>query len=182
MILVTILCGARLARRTYREEVAVRGRENFAKRVLIVGAGHSGESLVRDLKRTKNYWPIGFVDDNVVRHNMEIHGVAVLGAIPELPHIVKTRQIELIIIAIPTARSAEMRRIVSYCEVSQVPFQTLPGPSILVSGQSKVNALRDVNIEDLLGRGEVHLEWNKIAQSILHKPVLVTRGRGSLCS
>ncbi|OGV41343.1 MAG: multidrug MFS transporter [Legionellales bacterium RIFCSPHIGHO2_12_FULL_42_9] len=182
LILVTILCSGRLARRTYREGLVLQGRENFAKRVLIIGAGQAGESLVRDLKRTSNYWPIGFVDDNPTRRDMEIHGVAVLGTIAELSDIVKTKQIDLIIIAIPSARSAEMRRIVGYCEGCPVSFQTLPSLSVLVSGQSKVNALRDVNIEDLLGRGEVHLEWDKITHSIKNKRVLVTGGGGSIGS
>ena len=182
MILVTLLCGGRLARRTYREGLVLQSRESSAKRVLIIGVGQAGESLVRDLKRTSNYWPIGFVDDNPSRRGMEIHGVAVLGSIAELSDIVKTRQIDLIVIATPTARSAEMRRIVGYCEGCQVPFQTLPSLSVLVSGQSKVNALRDVNIEDLLGRGEVHLEWDKIAHSIKNKRVLVTGGGGSIGS
>lgn len=182
LILVTILCSGRLARRTYREGLVLQGRESSAKRVLIIGAGHAGESLVRDLKRTNNYWPIGFVDDNPARRDMEIHGVAVLGTIAELSHVVTTNHIELIIIAIPTAGSAEMRRIVSYCEVCQIPFQTLPSLSVLVSGQSKVNALRDVNIEDLLGRDQVHLEWDKIAQSVKNKRVLVTGGGGSIGS
>ncbi len=182
LILVAILCGARLARRSYREGLVLQGRVSSAKRVLIIGAGHAGESLVRDLKRNTNYWPIGFVDDNPARRDMEIHGVAVLGAIAELPDVVKTNQIELIVIAIPTAGSAEMRRIVSFCELCQLPFQTLPSLSVLVSGQSKVNALRDVSIEDLLGRDQVHLEWDKIAQSIKNKRVLVTGGGGSIGS
>ena len=182
MILVTLLCGGRLIGRTYRESLVLSGRERSAKRVLIIGAGQGGESLVRDLKRTNNFWPIGLVDDNPARRGMEIHGVEVLGTVNELSDIVKAKAIELIIIAIPTARSVEMRRIVSFCEACHIPFQTLPILSVLVSGQSKINALRDVNIEDLLGRDQVYLEWDKIAQSIKNKRVIVTGGGGSIGS
>jgi FlaA1/EpsC-like NDP-sugar epimerase len=182
MILVTILCGGRLTRRTYREGRLLQGSKNSAKKVLIIGAGQSGESLVRDLKRSDDYWPVGFVDDNPARRDLEIHGVAILGTVPELAKIVKAIEIDLVIIAIPSAGSAQMRRIVEYCEDCKVPFKTLPSRSIIVSGTSKINALRNVKIEDLLGRGEVRLEWDKIAESIKNKRVIVTGGGGSIGS
>ncbi len=182
MLLVAALCGARFVRRFRHERHVQPERLTEAKRVLVIGAGHAGESLIRDLKRTNNFWPIGFIDDDPARRSLEIHGVAVLGAIHQLPEIVMTHKIDLIFIAIPSANSAEMRRIVGYCEASRVLFRTLPALAVLASGKVEVNALRDVNLEDLLGRDQVHLDWDKISQSIQGKRVVVTGGGGSIGS
>lgn len=180
MNLVALLCCGRLIMRAYRDRSGKHDAVDSSKRVLIVGAGLSGESLVRELKRIPTYLPIGLVDDNQSKRGMEIHGVQVLGAVRELPDLVSSYQIDLIFIAIPSARSAAMRRIVSYCESARVPFRTLPGISDLISGQIEVNALREVKIEDLLGRDQVELEWDKIASTIQGKRIIVTGGGGSI--
>ena len=182
MLLLALLCGARLLRRARHEGVGLSPRLSEAKRVLVVGAGVAGESLVRELRRTTNFWPIGIVDDDPLRRGMEIHGVGVLGTIAQLAKIVAASQIDLIFIAIPTASSADMRRIVGFCEESQVPFRTLPSIAVLASGRVEVNALRNVSLEDLLGRDQVQLDWDKIAQSVFGKRVLVTGGGGSIGS
>ncbi|MDX1836721.1 polysaccharide biosynthesis protein [Legionella taurinensis] len=178
--LVTLLCGGRLVMRMYRDR---KGREDMlleTKRVLVIGAGHAGEGLLRDLKKMNAYSPVGLVDDNPGKRGMEIHGVRVLGSVRELPQLVVNHQIDLLFIAIPSARSAAMRRIVDYCSRSRVPFRTLPGISALVNDQIGVKALREVSIEDLLGRDQVQLEWDRIAGAIRGKKVIVTGGGGSI--
>lgn len=182
MILTTLLCSGRLMLRLYWDRRA-RGHElTDIKRVLIVGAGLAGEGLVRDLKRSNYYQPVGFVDDNSSKRGLEVHGVPVLGTIRQITERVNQYSIDLIFIAIPSARSVEMRRIVTYCESSNVPFRTLPSLSALASGRVEVNALRPVNIEDLLGRDEVNLQWDKLTAGIAGKRVLVTGGGGSIGS
>ena len=180
MLLVIFLCGARLLNRAYHESRVKKGRPTKTKRVLIIGAGRAGESLVRDLKRTNYFWPIGFLDDNPAQLGKEIHGIGVLGTIPQLSELVLSHRIDLIFISIPTAGSAQMRRIVAYCEKTKIPFRTLPGMTVLDTGKAEVTALRDVKIEDLLGRDLVRLDWDKIIQSIHGKRVLVTGGGGSI--
>ncbi|STX28647.1 nucleoside-diphosphate sugar epimerase [Legionella beliardensis] len=182
IILTTLLCGGRLLMRTYREKNNRNVSNNSIYRVLIIGAGHAGESLARDMKRTFTYAPIGFVDDNLGKRGLEIHGIRVLGSTRELPELVLANAVNLIFIALPSARSAAMRRIVNLCEACKVPFQTLPSLSDLASGLVKVNALREVNIEDLLGRDQVHLDWSKIGAAIYDKPIAVTGGGGSIGS
>lgn len=178
--LVSFLCGGRLLMRNYRRPHPVETQQS--KRVLIVGAGEAGESLVRDLKRTSAFFPVGYVDDNPRKRGLEIHGVRVLGSSRDVMSLVKKYGIELIFIAIPSAKSAAMRRIVNYCELSKVTFRTLPTLKDLASGLVEINALREVNLEDLLGRDEVHLEWHKIGESITNARVLVTGGGGSIGS
>lgn len=182
LVLVTLLCGARLFFRTYWDKMGESASESDVKRVLIIGAGQAGEGLIRDLKRSKIYLPIGLVDDNQSKKGLEVHGVRVLGTTSKLPSLVIQHNIDLIFIAIPSAGSMAMRAIVGHCERCNIPFHTLPSLQALASGQVEVNALRKVNIEDLLGRDQVKLSWDKIALDIKNKHILVTGGGGSIGS
>lgn len=182
ILLVTFLCGARLLFRTYWDKSHKNDSVNKVKRVLVIGAGQAGEGLIRDLKRMQSYFPVGFVDDNLHKQGLEVHGVRVIGTIQELAALSKQHQVDLIFIAIPSARSADMRRIVKYCETCKIPFRTLPSIQELIAGQVEVNALREVDLEDLLGRDQVEITWDKIATGIQGKRILVTGAGGSIGS
>jgi FlaA1/EpsC-like NDP-sugar epimerase len=182
IILTTFLCGGRLIVRLQWDRPNTQGKNVEIKKVLVIGAGLAGEGLIRDLKRFGYYKPVGIVDDNTSKRGLEIHGVRVLGTIEQISEIVNRHQVDLIFIAIPSANSAVMRRIVQLCEQTKVAFRTLPSILALAAGRVEVNALRPVNIEDLLGRDQVVLEWEKIADSIFGRRVLVTGGGGSIGS
>ncbi|WP_392537596.1 polysaccharide biosynthesis protein [Legionella sp. 227] len=182
MILTTILCSCRMLRRIYWDKQASSNKSVELKRVLIIGAGMAGEGLARDLKRSKQYIPVGFIDDNLAKRGLEVHGVPVLGTTSQITQRVNEHAIDLIFIAIPSASSSVMRRIVTCCEESKTPFSTLPSLNALASGRVEVNALRPVNIEDLLGREQVNLQWDKLTAGIAGKRVLVTGGGGSIGS
>lgn len=180
LALITLLCGGRLLRRSLWDRQPRSVVADEIKHVLIIGAGRAGEGLVRDLKRTQSYLPIGFLDDDVNKKGVEVHGVRVLGSTLDLIDLVTSQKVDFIFLAIPSARSVDMRRIVRLCEETKIPFRTLPSLSALVAGRVEVNALRQVNLEDLLGRDQVPLEWEKIASSIHNKRVVVTGGGGSI--
>lgn len=182
MIVSILLCGGRLLMRTYLDRAHSPSGGIAIQRVLIIGAGQAGEGLVRELKRTHNYEPVGIVDDDPDKLGLEIHGVRVLGSTNELIRLTMDNPVDLIFIALPSARSAVMRRIVDLCEVCKIPFRTLPGIAALASGHVQVNALREVNLEDLLGRDQVELEWGKIAACIEDKHIVITGGGGSIGS
>lgn len=152
------------------------------ERVMIVGAGSAGESIVRDLRRWLNqgYQPVVFVDDNKAVLGKEIHGVRVRGTCNDIPLLAEELQIQLILIATPSASSASMRRIVSLCEKAKVPFRTLPGLKELTEGRVSINTIRPVSLDDLLGREQVQLAWDKIHSVVANKTVLVTGGGGSI--
>lgn len=179
ILLVVFLGGSRFFYRLFRD-----GKETLGKRVLIIGAGKAGEWIVRDLLRgaNKEYQPVIFADDSHTRKGLEIHGVRVVGEIKEVPALVKKYNIDLIIIAIPSASSSVMRRIVSFCEESQVPFRTLPGLDDLAKGNVKIEVLQKISLEDLLGRNPVSLDWVSIRNGITAKAVLVSGGGGSIGS
>lgn len=181
LLLVVLLGGPRLAYRWARERSLY---AHPAQRVLIVGAGRAGETLVRDLLRDKGcgYHPAAFADDEPGKKGREVHGVRVLGDCDAIPNLVADLRIDLILLAIPSAGTQQMRRIVGLCEATKVPFRTLPRMQDLVSGRSTLAELREVCIDDLLGREPVILDWQLIRQGVANKVMLVTGGGGSIGS
>ena len=157
---------------------------NEAKRVLIIGAGDAGEGLVRDLFRhaTQRYRPIGFLDDHPAKIGREVHGVRVLGKIEGLETVVDHYSIEHIFIAIPSLSAKEMRRIVDLCQKIDVSYSTLPGLHELTSSQVHIGNLRQVSVEDLIGREEIYTDTAKVAGLLNGEVVLVTGGGGSIGS
>lgn len=157
---------------------------DYAKRqrVLVVGAGDAGESLVRELLRDKEkrYHPVAFLDDRKKHQGKDIHGLRVLGGIQDIQAVCHTHRIDMVMLAIPSATAQEMQRIVQACDAIQMPYCTLPGISDLVEDRVTINALRRVEIEDLLGREPVALDWGNIAGAIQGKKILVTGGGGSI--
>ena len=155
------------------------------KRVLIVGAGEASELLLRELVRSNsdsNYRPVVLVDDNKERQGCEIHGVRVTGFLRDIPKLVKKHNIQLVIIAIPSAKAAVMRNIVALCEEAEVEFRTIPVLNDIISGRASIKILQDVSLEDLLGRDPVSLDWQHISSNMSDKRILVSGGGGSIGS
>lgn len=179
MLLVLLLSGSRICFRWLRDS-----QHFFLKRqrVLIIGAGNAGESLLRELRTFKQYQPVGFIDDDVTKRGREIRGIRVLGPCESLVGWVRKKKIALVFIAVPSAASIDMRRIVSFCEMANIPFRTLPSVKDLVAGKVHVSALRHVLLEDILGREEIPLEWEKILSAITAKKIMVSGGGGSIGS
>ena len=155
-----------------------------ARRALIIGSGDAAEILIRDLlrRRERPYLPVALVDDNPGRQGREIHGVRVVGTVEDVPDLTRTLDVDLVLIAIPSVTPRQMRRVVTICEQAGVPFRTLPPLHHLVSGEVTVSVLRDVSIEDLLGRDPVSLDWTQLRAEIAGRRVLVTGGAGSIGS
>ena len=154
------------------------------QRTLIVGSGQGAEMLIRDLLRHRDhaYRPVALVDDSPSRQGREIHGVRVVGTLEQLPDLVTALAVDLVLIAIPSVTAKEMRRVVEICGRCSVPFRTLPRMEDLVSGQVTLQELREVLIEDLLGREPVQLGWSEITATVSGQCVLVTGGAGSIGS
>lgn len=179
MLLIAFLAGPRLLYRWFTERQFALGT---GKRVLVVGAGQAGEMLVRDLLRKSDggYQPVAIVDDEPSLHRRHVHGVPVVGRCDDITGLTESLDIDLILLAIPSATSVQMRRIVAQCEKSAVPFRTVPDLDSLMSGQVSINELREVSIEDILGRDQVVLDWQAINAGLSGKAVLITGGGGSI--
>lgn len=180
--LITLLFGGRFCVRHIWDKRQKRSESKDIQRVFVIGAGAAGESLIRELKRIPNYLPVGVIDDSVAKLGVDIHGVRVLGEICDLPALVSRHRVDLLIIAIPSASSSLMRRIVMYCNQTNLPYRTLPSMQSIASGRVEINALRTVNLEDLLGRAQVKIDWDQIKADVENKRVLVTGGGGSIGS
>jgi FlaA1/EpsC-like NDP-sugar epimerase len=153
-----------------------------AKAALVVGAGRAGELLIRDLLKDEFYLPVGLLDDMPRKQGMEMHGVRVLGGTDRLAELVPSLGIDVVLIAMPSAPSALMRRLVATCAELKVPCRTLPSVAELAEGKVERSALRELRIEDLLGREEIKLDEAEIRHLIGGKRVLVTGAGGSIGS
>ncbi|MBU1106533.1 MAG: polysaccharide biosynthesis protein [Candidatus Riflebacteria bacterium] len=155
-----------------------------SKRVLIVGAGQGGESILREIKRNVNLAinVIGMVDDNPKKSCQIIHGVKVLGNSEKIAGIVKEHGVDEIIIAIPSASGHELRRIIKLCQDTKVRFKTLPGLQDIIAGKLVSLQLRDIAIEDLLRRPPAEINLAEIAAYVTGKIVMVTGAGGSIGS
>lgn len=149
------------------------------RRTLIIGAGHSGAVLVRELRRLPDYHVVGFLDDNQRMGGARIHGVPILGDIDQLTSIARETAAELVVIAMPSATNEQMQRVVRCCEDAQIEFRTLPRLQETQEGE-RWDRIKPVVIEDLLGRSPVTLDWENIRERIAGAKVLVTGGGGSI--
>jgi len=178
-----VLAGLRMIIRLYYEEFRT-VESGRLKRFLIIGAGNAGEALLREIHRMPiiQYDVIGFVDDEPVKQGTNIHGIPVLGTVEQLPKICTERNIEEIAIAMPSATPARLRRVVQVCEGTKLRFQTVPSITDIASGKLQVSQIRDVDINDLLGRESVSLELDLIETFAKDKTILVTGAGGSIGS
>jgi len=180
LLLVMLLGGSRMFYRLLKDHSV--SSKGLRDKVLVVGAGAAGEGLVRDLLRMRPlvYTPVAFVDDDPSKLGREIHGIRVVGTSAALADIAEQWDVDLIILALPSASSAQMRRLVEISEATGVPFRTLPKLQSLVSGKVSFTELREVQIEDLLGREPVKLDAEAVHERLTGRVVFVTGGGGSI--
>lgn len=181
VVLTALLGMPRLLYRSWKELRQARATRS-GMRVLILGAGQAGEALVRDLRRTGAYEPVGFLDDAVKLRGSVLHGLPVLGRIDDVERIAPETAAQLLVIAIPSLPAPDMRRIVAACERTGLPFRTVPRLDDLLEGRSLPGDLKEVAIEDLLGRLPVTPDWKAIRGWLGGRGVLVTGAGGSIGS
>jgi FlaA1/EpsC-like NDP-sugar epimerase len=152
------------------------------QRVLVLGAGRSGALLERELRHRGAFDVVGFLDDDVRLMGAQVHGIPVLGVIEELPRISREVGVDLAIIAMPSASNQQMQRIVEICEKTNIEFRTLPTLHDLGNKATRIDDLKRVAIDDLLGREPVSLVWDSIRDGLAGKRVMITGGGGSIGS
>lgn len=176
---LALVGGSRLVWRLYCERKGAlnRGQE----RILIVGAGDAGEVISREIIRRPSLGKlVGFVDDDKEKIGKRIHNVKVLGNTEEINGILEKEQISTVIISIPAASGKEIKKIVDNVKNKEVKIKTLPGLYELVDGKVSVSRIRDIRIEDLLGREPVDLNLEEISGYLEGRKVMVTGGGGSI--
>lgn len=164
-------------------------RDNYRKlqpdhrRALIVGAGEAGILVVKELKHSKSdYYPVAFIDDDLQKQNYEIVGVPVVGTRHDIVQAVEDYNIDDIIIAMPSASRVEISKILNICKETNKQIKIIPRVNDLIDGKVTVKMIRDVSVEDLLGREPVKVNMDEITGYLKDKVVLVTGAGGSIGS
>jgi FlaA1/EpsC-like NDP-sugar epimerase len=152
------------------------------RRVLIVGAGDAGVLVVREMQKNPrlNMEPICFVDDDPSKQKQQIHDVAVLGTINDLPRVIDLKRIQEVAFAIPSAPGSVVRQVADHCRRKGIPFRTVPSIYELIGGQGSVKRLREVEITDLLRRAPISIDDYQVGLNLSGKRVLVTGAGGSI--
>jgi FlaA1/EpsC-like NDP-sugar epimerase len=184
LLTLAFIAGSRLLARTMIERpglmMVARGKE-----VIVVGAGDAGRLIVQEMQRSRmlNYTPIGFVDDDPRKRHTRIMGVRVLGTIDELPRVLREHRPDEVLIAMPTVSGEVRRRIVETAQRLRIVVKTLPGLYELISGDLNLaGQIRPVQVEDVLGREQVEVDFHEVAAYLEGATVLVTGAGGSIGS
>jgi FlaA1/EpsC-like NDP-sugar epimerase len=181
MISLLLIGGAWLLVRTRFESRG--GVRPESKNVFIYGAGSAGLILLREVLHNPalRYRVCGFIDDDENKRGVSLHGVPVVGSGRDLARLAPEREVDLILIAMPSASGPEMVKVLDWCTAAKLAFRTMPSLSEMVNGSPRP-ALRDVAVEDLLGRVPVRIEHELVGTRLKGKVVLVTGAAGSIGS
>ena len=157
-------------------------RQPQGKRALIIGAGRAGEMLVREMLRENEYLPIGFLDDSNKKIGRDIHGLRVLGRLKKLENFLISYQVKNVIVCIRNISASAMREILKTCSKHNVQCQTIPSLIEVENDVVDISRLRNINLEDLLGRETIKLDDRSLKEFIENECVLVTGAGGSIGS
>lgn len=183
---VILVVGFRMSFRMHRRLLIHLSRldKKEFKRVMIIGAGSAGTMIIDEMKRLPEmkYMPVALIDDSRYKTGLLIHGVRVVGGRTRIIEVAKNQKVDEIIIAIPSASNNDKREIIEICKETGCKIKIIPGMDELIQGKVSLNKIRDVQVEDLLGRDQIVLDNEGISEYLHNKTVLVTGGGGSIGS
>ncbi len=172
----------RLAYRFWKDYSLSLARSAGATRVLILGAGRTGEILLRELRGQQRYHAVGLLDDTKALKGASIQGVEVLGTLDDLERVARETAANLLVITMPEASAAQMRRVVALCDLTGLPFRKVTRLADQLEHDIGAFELREVAIEDLLGREPVQFDWRLVHDSFGGRGVMITGAGGSIGS
>lgn len=181
LLTICVLGGLRLSLRVYQE---TSGRHVPRKNTLIVGAGQAGSKIAGELKSNSqlDLNPVGYVDDDPSKQHIKIQGIRVLGKISDVPKLVDQNRVACLLISMPSVDGGKLQSIVERCGKSRVEMRILPPVEKRLNGANHINKVRNVRIEDLLGRPPVSLDMDSIRRKLTHKTLMITGAGGSIGS
>src|SRR5699024_7552187 len=183
MLYIILMGGSRFVWRVVRDEYIAKRKNKI--RTLIVGAGDAGAMVVRQLNSAHNdsaLQPVAYVDDSKDKQNMYVYDLPVVGKIKDIQTVVEKEAIEHIVIAIPSLHQKELARVVEECSMTEAKVQKMPKIEDIMVGKVSVSTLRNVEVEDLLGREPVKLDTAQIKDNIEDHTIMVTGAGGSIGS
>jgi FlaA1/EpsC-like NDP-sugar epimerase len=180
------LCGIRMVVRVVRQKIEQHRSRGKAKRVLIMGAGNTGVTVLKEIKNSSvlNLVPVGFLDDDRNKKGVRIKNLSVLGTHQDIPSLARKLRVDEVLIATPSASYKQIKKILDTCENAGIPYRTMPGISNIISGHTFISSMRDVHPDELLGRPKVSFENEKgrLEREIANKCIFVTGAGGSIGS
>ena len=184
---IIFILGFRMSFRIYGRFESIinwNANKNDRKRVMIIGAGEAAAMVIKEMKGSNQseYRPVAVIDDEDYKRGNSIMGVKVIGSRKDIPTIAKEKAIGTILLAIPTIGDEDKRQILEICKTTNCKIEIIPGMYEIINGKSSLSQIREVDIEDLLGRKAVVLDMEGIASYIHDKTILVTGGGGSIGS
>jgi FlaA1/EpsC-like NDP-sugar epimerase len=183
---IFFICGFRISFRIYRRILIILGKieKKELKRVMVIGAGSAGALVIKEMKFNKQmkYNPVAVIDDSPYKKGTVLHGVKVLGDRNKIEQIVKEKNIDIILFSIPTLDAENKKQILDICKRTGCKIKIVPGVYEMINRKQLLGEIRDVDVEDLLGRDTIELEVEGISQYLENRTVLVTGGGGSIGS
>lgn len=182
LILLVTMGGGRAAWRMWKEYRLYGGLVSQGRPVVVVGAGTGGAMLGRELERSPDWRVVAFLDDDRQKWGREIHGRPVLGGTGDLPRVLHQLRAQHVILAMPSAKPEVLSHVADLAVKAGAQVFTVPGLDDLMSGKVAVNAVRAVDIEDLLGRDPVRIDSRDVGAMIQGRTALITGAGGSIGS
>jgi FlaA1/EpsC-like NDP-sugar epimerase len=180
IVLIFLMAGSRFAYRVWKEHRLYSPLEALGEPVLIVGAGEAGAHLVKDLARSRQWRVVGLLDDDRAKQGRLVRNVSVLGPTTELAAWCEKFGVRKVIFALPAANHVVRRRVAELCAAAGVEALTVPSYEDLISGRSALTTIRNVELDDLLGRDPVVLDSAGLAEWLGNRVVMVTGAGGSI--
>ena len=183
LLLIMMLVG-RFSQRGIKTLSSRRLQAEKKKRVLIIGAGEAGNAIIKEIVNSRyvNMEIVGIIDDDKVKHGKFLHGIKVIGDRNDIVNVAETYRVDEIIIAMPTVSAMETKKILDICKQTGCELKRLPGMFQLVNGEISISKLKDVDVNDLLGREPIKVDLDSIMGYVSDKVVMVTGGGGSIGS
>lgn len=184
VFLMVLIFLSRFSYRGFRACIRRRVNEGIQKRVLIIGAGAAGDAIIREIKNSSylNMKIVGVIDDNPNKIGNYIHGIKIIGNRDTIIKNAKELDVDIIVLAIPTASAKDIKELLNICKETGCELKRLPGIYQLVNGEVSVSKLKDVDVNDLLGREPIQANLETIMGYVSDKVVMVTGGGGSIGS
>lgn len=182
ILIILGIGGSRFAWRMFRDSYLK--IQPHHRRTLIIGAGKAGVLIAKELKHSpdSDLYPVAFIDDDQNKWNLEVLGLPVLGGREYIPEVINKHSIQKIVIAIPSASRADIAKIIEICKSTKTKIKILPRVADLINSKVSVSMIREVSVDDLLGRDPVQVDLKEIAGYVTDQVVLVTGAGGSIGS
>lgn len=181
MMMVLGVGASRLVWRIFRDRYIK--LESHHKRTLVIGAGSAGSLVIKELRQARSeYYPVAFIDDDPNKGSLEVMGIPVVGKRDAISSVVEKYNIENIIIALPSASRLQISEIINICKETGRNVKIIPRVNDLIDGKVSINTIRNVSVEDLLGREPIRANLSEIADYVEYKTVLITGAGGSIGS